>query len=231
MRFMVVSDIHANFPALQSVFRDLKQNFGQVEYVLCAGDFVGIGPYPNEVCDIMRGIKSLVPVKGEFDQAVLDGDTGGMNDILAKTVGWTRKVMTEDNLDFLYDMDGYRTLKLGSFNVLLLHGSPDNYLNGEISKMVSLERLQKYFEESKADIIVCGQGHVPFVKEYNGKFVINAGSVGQPKDNFNKSSYVFVDTDNMEIKFRRVNYNVNVLLDKMKKENFPESLINNFYMI
>ncbi len=231
MRLMLISDIHANLPALEEVFYHLKENFGSVDYILCAGDLVGIGPYPNEVCNIMRKIKNLICVKGEFDQAVTDGNLKGIDPLLAETIKWTSKVITEENMDFLFDLDGYKTIKLGRFNVLLLHGSPDDYLNGEIVKMEPLENLHRYFEKTNADIIVCGQGHVPFLKEYNGRYVINAGSVGQPKDDISKASYVFVDTDNMEISFQRVTYNVTEVLNKMAEENFPETLINNFHII
>ncbi|MCK4635026.1 MAG: metallophosphoesterase family protein [Candidatus Aenigmarchaeota archaeon] len=231
MRLMIISGIYSNFPALQSVFQHLNKNFGAVNYILCAGDVVGIGPYPNEVCNFLRGIEHVVSVKGDFDQAVVDGNLRGIDPLLAETMKWTREVISKDNMDFLCDLDGYRSLKLGRFNVLLLHGSPADYLNGEITKMESLENIQKHFEDTGADIIVCGQGHLPFVKEHNNKFIINPGSVGQPKDDISKASYVFVDTDTMEISFQRVKYRVNLVLDKMKEEKFSETIINNFYLV
>jgi len=231
MRLMLISDIHGNLPAMQAVFRHLSGNFGNVDYVICAGDFVGIGPFPNEVCDFMRGITKLLAVKGEFDQALIDGNFRGIDPVLVDTLNWTKQIITSKNMDFICDLDGYKSLKLDRFKVLLLHGSPDDYLNGEISKMESLEKIQKYFEETQADIIICGQGHIPFVKDFNGHFIINPGSVGQPKDDISKASYVFVDTDNMEISFQRVKYNINQVLDRMKENKFSETLVNNFYLL
>ncbi|UCG95340.1 MAG: metallophosphoesterase family protein [archaeon] len=231
MRLIAISNVNSNLPALQAVFNHLSQNIGSVNYVLCCGDVVGIGPYPNGVCSLLRGIKNFVGVKGDFDQAVIDGNMRGIDQLVGETVDWTRKVLNKENMDFLANLDGYRTLKLGRFNVLLLHGSPDDYLNGEISKMETLENINKYFEDTGADMIVCGQGHTPFVKDFNNKFIINPGSVGQPKDDITKSSYVYVDTDTMEISFQRVRYNLNAVLDKMKEEKFSETIINNFYLV
>lgn len=231
MRLIAISDIHANFPALQAVFSHITKNFGPVDHVLCAGDFVGITPFPNEVCDVMRGMKNLISVKGDFDQAVIDGNFRGIDPVLADTISWTRSVISKENMDFICDLDGYRALKLGTFNLLLVHGSPKDYLNGEITKMESLKNLQDYFDNTNADMIVCGQGHIPFVKDYNNKFVINAGSVGQPKDDISKPSYVFVDTDTMEINFQRVRYDVQLVLKKMREEKFSNTLIDNFYML
>ncbi len=231
MRLMAISDVHSNLPALQACFQHLSRNFGSVDYVLCAGDLVGIGPYPNEVCQMLGGIENLIAVKGEFDQAVIDGNVKGIKPLLAETIKWTRSVISEKNMDLLCGLDEYRSLELRSFNVLLLHGSPENYLNGEIAKMESLENLQKYFEKTDADIIICGQGHVPFVKEFNNKFVVNAGSVGQPKDNVSRASYVFIDMDTMEISFQRVPYDINSVLEKMRQERFPNTIISNFYLI
>lgn len=231
MRLLIMASVNSNLPALQSVFGHLYQNFGQVDYVLCAGDLLGIGPYPNEVCEAMEKIGNLVAVRGDMDQAVVDGKLGGIDSLVRETIEWTRKVISKKNMEFLSELEGYRTLRLDSFNVLLLHGDPDDYLNGEINKMESMEKIHKYFEESHADIIVCGQSHVPFVKEYNGKFIISPGSVGQPKDEVTKASYVFVDTQTMEISFQKVLYNLNEVLDKMKNEKFSNTLINNFYLV
>ena len=97
--------------------------------------------------------------------------------------------------------------------------------------MEPLENLQRYFESTNADIIVCGHGHIPFFKEFNGRYVINPGSVGQPKDNVKKACYVFMDLATREMVFERVDYNINELFEKMEKENFPEILIKNFHLL
>jgi len=229
MRLMVISDIHANLPALQAVFKDLKHNFGLVDYVLCAGDLVGSGPYPNEVCEALRNLKNLISVKGELDQAVVDGNLKGLDGMTAETIKWTRKIITEDNVEFLDLLDDYRALKIGGFKIFLVHGSPSNFLNGKISKLESLESMEKYFQDTGADIIICGQTHIPFVKELYGKYIINAGSVGLPRDRNPRACYVFIDLDNMEINFRRVSYDLDSLVRKMRELNFPEALIDQFY--
>jgi len=226
---MIISDIHANLPALEAVFRDLKHNFGSVDYVLCAGDVVGLGPYPNEVIDALKNLKNFISVKGAMDQAIVDGNTKGFDGMDAESIKWTRKILTEDNIDFLDFLDDYKAIKIQGFKIFLVHGSPADHLNGRISKLESLEKMEKYFQDTDADIIICGQTHIPFVKEHYGKYIINAGSVGLPKDGNPKACYVFVDLENMEISFRRVSYDMDSLARKMKDLNFPEALIDKFY--
>lgn len=227
---MVISNIYSNLIALRAVFKHVSDNFGTPDYLLCAGDFVGIGPHPNEVCDKLRGIKNLIAVKGDYDQAVVDGDFYGLDSLTAETLDWTSKIISKKNMEFLSDLDGYNALKIGSLNILLLHGSPDDYIKGEISKMVKLEKLQDYFDNTDADMIICGQGNRPFVKEFNRKFIVNPGSLGQKSENPSMASYVFVDTDNMEISFQKVNYDLDSLLRSMREKKFPKALINKFYL-
>ncbi|MCD6477916.1 MAG: metallophosphoesterase family protein [Candidatus Aenigmarchaeota archaeon] len=229
MRLMIISDVHANLPALQAVFKDLKHNFGLVDYVLCAGDLIGYGPYPNEVCDAMRRLKNLISVKGELDQATIDGNLKGLEGTAAESIKWTRKVITQENLDFLDFMDTYRALKIQGLKIFLVHGSPSDFLNGRISRLETLENLENYFQITGADIIISGQTHIPFVKELYGKYVINAGSVGMPTNENPKASYVFMDLDNMEINFRRVGYDIDSVVERMRELNFPEAIINRFY--
>ena len=59
MRLMLISDIHANLPALEAVFKDVAHSFGKVDYVICAGDIVGMGPFPNEVCESLKDMEKL----------------------------------------------------------------------------------------------------------------------------------------------------------------------------
>ncbi len=229
MRLMIISDIHANLTALEAVFRDLKHNFGTVDYILCAGDLVGLGPYPNETINALKNLKNFISVKGSIDQAVVDEKFKGFDGMEIESIKWTRKVLTDDNIDFLDFLDDYKAIKIQGFKIFLVHGSPENHLNGRISKLESLEKMEKYFQDTGADIIVCGQTHIPFVKELYGKYIINAGSVGLPKDENPRACYVFVDLENMEINFRRVSYDVDSLARKMKELKFPEALIDKFY--
>lgn len=226
---MLISDVHANFPALKAVFKDLSHYFGPVDYILCAGDLVGVGPFPNEVCNSLKRLKNFISVKGECDQAAIDGKFKGIEPAIAESIRWTTKNLTEENMNFLSSLEDYAALKISGFRIFLVHGSPDNHLNGVIRGVEPSETLKKYLEETEADMIVCGQTHVPFIKEINGKYIINPGSVGEPRDGNPAASYVFVDIDNMEINFRRVSYNVEEITQMAKRLLFPEDILDRFY--
>lgn len=226
---MLISDVHANLPALEAVFKDLSHNFGKADYILCAGDLVGMGPFPNEVCNSLKSMKNFISVRGECDQGLVDKKFIITDPLIADSIRWTSNILTKDNLNFLNSLRKYSALKLEGFNIFLVHGTPENYLNGIISKTESINVLEKYLKETEADILVCGQTHIPFVKEINGKYIINPGSVGQPRDGNPMASYVFVDVDNMEINFRRVAYDIESVIRRGRRFMFPESLLNGFY--
>ena len=226
---MLISDIHANLPALEAVFKDVAHSFGKVDYVICAGDIVGMGPFPNEVCESLKDMEKFISVRGECDQAVIDKKLTGIDPSISESINWTIKNITKSSLSFLNSLDDYSPLKLMGFNIFIVHGSPENYLNGMISKIEPTDTLRKYLVDTNADIMICGQTHVPFVKEIDGKYIINPGSVGQPKDGNPASSYAFIDINNMEISFRRVSYDIESLIKRAKRFRFPENLLDRFY--
>jgi predicted phosphodiesterase len=107
MRFVVISDIQGNLPALQAVL-EAVENEENVERVICAGDIVGLGAYPNEVLDLLRE-RNIAAIKGNYDDAVAwDGTGSGMDfptvaeeQSDASAVGWTRSQLTEENVAYL----------------------------------------------------------------------------------------------------------------------------------
>lgn len=226
---MLISDVHANSIALEAAFKHLDHNYGPVDYVLCAGDLVGIGPSPNKVCTSLRKMDNFIGVRGRYDQAVIDKDLTNIPSNILRSVSWAIKSISKENLNFLKSLKNYLGVKLAGFRIFLIHGSPENPLGGMISKVESRGKLEKYLDETDADMIVCGQTHVPFIKEVGSKYIINPGSVGQPKDRNPAASYVFVDIDNMEIDFNRVSYNVEDVARRAKKLRFPEELLNKIY--
>ncbi|MCD6367963.1 MAG: metallophosphoesterase family protein, partial [Candidatus Aenigmarchaeota archaeon] len=191
MRLMLISDIHANLPALKAVFEDMKHYFGSADYVISAGDIVGIGPFPNGVCNALRHLKNFMSVRGECDQATLDGKYAGIELSIAKSIEWTRENISEENLIFLDSLETYLALDLEGFKIFVVHGSPENPLGGMISGAEPIGNLNRYFSKTNADIIICGHTHIPFVKEINGKYIINPGSVGEPRDGNPAASYTF----------------------------------------
>jgi predicted phosphodiesterase len=211
----IFGDIHANLPALESVFADMDAQRLDDRY--CLGDLVGYATFPNEVVAAIRerGIPTLM---GNYDQGVgNDSDdcgcayTNPLAEALGKrSIAWTNLHTTPDNKAYLRSLPLHIPLLLSDLQVVLVHGSPrrvNEYLFVDRPDS-SLERLLDMVE---ADVMICGHTHLPYHRVLpSGRHVINAGSVGKPKDGDPRACYVVLRADpgGLQVEFRRVAYNV-----------------------
>lgn len=228
MKIAFISDIHSNLQALEAVISEIKKKY-RTDYLVCPGDLVGYGPNPNEVCELLRGRKNFIAVKGNHDEAVLTGETRGFNRIAAKAVEWTRDHITDENLEFLNSLPNFKPLLLDKFKVFICHGSPRDYLDDYIYPNASEDLLKEFLEKTEANVVVVGHTHVSFYKEIGVRLFLNAGSVGQPRDGNEKACYVYMDTDRNEIKTNRVGYDIDKVNVRIKNSRLPNSLGNRLY--
>lgn len=211
----IFGDIHANLPALEAVFADMDKR--QLTHLYCLGDLVGYGTFPNEVINAIweRRIPTLM---GNYDQGVgQDSDDCGCayktpeaKALGERSIAWSNTHTTVENKVYLRQLVESIPLQLGDLKVLLVHGSPrrvNEYLYVDRPE-ASLERLLDFAE---ADVLVCGHTHLPYHRVLgSGRHVINAGSVGKPKDNDPRACYVVLSAEGKEltVEFIRVPYDV-----------------------
>ncbi len=236
MRYLVVSDIHANLPALDAVIADA----GSFDRIWCLGDITGYGPYPNECIARLREFP-LTTLAGNHDWAVLGLlNLGDFNQDARMACLWTRQHLSTANKDFLASLpviveeDGYT----------LVHGSPSEPVEEYV-----LDPLAAEYNFDKFNTSVCLLGHshwpVAFLQPpdstgmcvqirpvyfkplyFNGgKWIINPGSVGQPRDGNPDASYALLNVDAGQWEYRRVAYNVSETQDRMKQVHLPERLV------
>jgi predicted phosphodiesterase len=211
----IFGDIHANLPALTAVLADMDaRGLGNRT---CLGDLVGYGVQPNEVIALIRdsGIPTIV---GNYDQGVgRQSDDCGCAyknptaEALGKrSIAWTNAHVTAENRAFLRTLVDAIPLQLGDLRVLLVHGSPrrvNEYLY-EDRPAASLERI---LDGAGVDVLVCGHTHLPYHRVLpSGRHVVNAGSVGKPKDDDPRACYVVLRANGRElqVEFIRVAYDV-----------------------
>jgi len=113
--------------------------------------------------------------------------------------------------------------------IAVYHGSPRSPLWEYVFPGTPREYLKSIIREAEADIVVLGHTHIPMIFEWKGKYIVNPGSVGQPRDGDPRAAYVLLDTEKMEIKLRRVEYDINRTAEDMRKERFPDFLIRRLY--
>lgn len=199
MRIAVFSDIHGNHYALEAVLRDIEVR--GFDLVFCGGDLVGYGAFPNEVIWLLRA-RRIPTVMGNYDEGVgLDRDDCGCayRDELAKALGarsiaWTRQAVRPENKAYLRGLLKRLEFRVYDTNFLLVHGSPRR-INEYLYENRPEHSLARLFQEEKADVIVCGHTHLPYVKELDDKRLLNSGSVGKPKDGDPRAGYLAVEVD------------------------------------
>jgi putative phosphoesterase len=225
----IISDIHANIHALEAVLEDIERQGLQNRY--CLGDLVGYGVYPNEVVERVRA-EGIPTIMGNYDQGVgNESDDCGCayrdkfsEELGKRSIAWSNAHTTRENKAFLRGLDSQMALKMGELDVLLVHGSPrkiNEYLF-EDRPDASLERLM---DSAGVDVLVCGHTHLPYHRILpSGRQVINAGSVGKPKDGDPRACYLTLSMVDGKLvsQFQRVPYPVNEAAKSIQQTEMPD---------
>lgn len=225
----IFGDIHANLPALSAVIEDMDSRGLSRRY--CLGDLVGYGTFPNEVIEAIRE-QNIPTIIGNYDQGI--GNSSDECGCAYKTefdkalgkhsIAWTNEHTTPENKAYLRQLTNQIPLQLGDLRVLFVHGSPrriNEYLYADRPDS-SLERL---LDLAEADVVVCGHTHIPYHRRLpSGRHVVNAGSVGKPKDGDPRACYVVMEANggDLEVQFIRVPYDVERAAQAIEASDMPD---------
>jgi len=238
MRYLVLTDIHGNLEALNAVLKTAARK--KTDRTLCLGDLVGYGASPNEVVQKIHGLKPLSIIRGNHDKAVCDLDTiQTFNPIAAAAIEWAKTHIQKRNLEILTALP--RGPEIVDDDVSICHGAPfdeDYYIFGEGDAMEAFD----YF---RTPVCFFGHTHFPFVYarqdhsaegtliegdatevklEKDIAYLINPGSVGQPRDRNSKAAFAVYDSQTRIVKFYRVDYEIETTQDKILKAGLPSAL-------
>ena len=238
MRALVVSDLHSNSEALRSVLNRVRRK--KFDTVVCLGDFVGYGAQPNQVLDTMRTMRGRkIYIRGNHDRVAsgLD-DASGFNHAAKAAALWTRDHLSNPNRRFLRDLVVGPVLHKG---VMVCHGSPYD----EDEYVFNVHHAAQVLALFDAPFILFGHTHLPAVfsidphQNVRGfavrgdatvkldpklRYLINPGSVGQPRDRIPDSSFAIFDSDKRTVQFFRVPYDVKKTQASILKAGLPEVL-------
>lgn len=239
MRYLIIADMHGNWDALRSVLEDADGSGYQETLVL--GDLVGYGAAPNEVVAAVRDLDCPVhAIRGNHDKVVAGIDHGlSFNPTALVAARWTTERLTPENLEFV------RALPQGPVDILeqltICHGSfldEDEYLLSSAAAMES-------FEAHQSQTTFFGHTHIPslFVQrdatvevevlegdsfsleiENGTRYMINPGSVGQPRDRDPRASYMLFDSDQGRVEIRRVEYPIERAQERIRGAHLPAIL-------
>lgn len=238
MRFLILSDIHANLEALNAVLRDAASR--RYQAILCLGDIVGYGPNPNEVTAWARANADVV-IRGNHDKSC-SGATSyeSFNPAAQCSSRWTQGQLLEEHAQWLLHLDRGPVL-VEDFE--LVHGSPDD----EDRYMFHEHDAEIGFINSEAQLTFFGHTHVQggFIGEQAGRYLdisrlnalpneiailpyrsylLNPGAVGQPRDGDARAAYCLYDSTTRAVEFFRVAYDIRTVQDKILACGLPQEL-------
>ena len=244
MRYLIISDIHANLDALEAV---LAHAGSQWDRALVLGDLVGYGAEPDAVVNRIRGLEPDAVIRGNHDKAACGLDDGSQFNTVARIAAlWTGEQLSRENVEYL------RALPMGPVEIdaqtEICHGTPfdeDHYIfDGSDAVMA--------FDSADRPLCLYGHTHLPAIfrkvdDHYEGappdpdrevvlplqrgaRYLVNVGSVGQPRDGDPRAGYGLLDADARELRLYRVPYPVEEAQRKIMAAGLPASLANRLAM-
>ena len=232
MRYAIFGDIHGNTEALNAVFADIAH--ARVDRYLCLGDVVGYGAEPEKCIAELRS-RGIETVLGNHDSAAV-GDTplDYFNEYAKEAIAWTAERLTEDDKGYLKRLPVIG----GDEGFAIVHSSLAN--PKEWGYIIDLMSARRCFELLTGHLCFIGHSHVPVIFQERGsiscyrardmamekdaRYIVNVGSVGQPRDGDHRASYGIYDAAKMRFEIRRVPYDVRKAQDKIISAGLPRFL-------
>ena len=223
MRWAVISDIHSNLEALSSVLGEIDRV--GVDRIICLGDIVGYGASPNECVDIIRE-RNIESIIGNHDVvACSKKEPYDFNPVAREAALWTRASLSDENRLFLYELPEIRDFR----DFFIVHGGisdPDLYI------LSPYDALEEFRLMENRTLCFFGHTHVmtyfrlsdnalnqlfdyEFKIEPKVKYLINPGSVGQPRDRDPRASFLIYDSREGRVRFIRVDYDISTSQKKI----------------
>ena len=240
MRFLILSDIHANLTALQAAIAAVE---GRWDRALCLGDVVGYGPDPNEALDLVQSLNPVM-IRGNHDKAACGvTDASDFNPVARTAAEWTTAQLRPENLTLL------RELPMGPVQVnsiTLVHGAvadedeyvfaPGQALDGLLESPSSVTffghtHFQGGFSYRGTQLEVIQMKPLPGANfsalelEEGTRYLLNPGSIGQPRDGDPRAAFAIADMDHRVTEFWRVPYDVAAVQARMREAKLPEVLV------
>lgn len=235
MRLAAISDVHSNLEALEAVLADIRKR--KITRKVFVGDAVGYGPEPNEVTARIKKECRSGSVAGNHDWAVLGlTDIEYFNPVARAAIRWTDEAVTEETRKTLESWPIVKVLKKDG--ILLVHSTP--VAPEEWHYLFSPAQAAPFFGTFEQRICLVGHSHVPFVAELlpsgevkahsegaelreDARYIINIGSVGQPRDHDPRAAYALFEDGKVEIV--RIPYDVAATQEKMARAGLPVPLV------
>jgi predicted phosphodiesterase len=239
LRYLILSDMHANWSAFEAVLRRARRK--RFDAVLVLGDLVGYGAAPNQVVEAVRKLgPRLFTVRGNHDKVVSGIDTGAnFNQTALTAAQWTTTRLTPVNLRYVRDLpQGPIQIEPG---LAICHGSPldeDTYVFSDVDAWEIFSNFQMpvtFFGHTHIPSLFSLEGRMLGVRalrgrtgtvylQPGGRYLVNPGSIGQPRDRDPRASYMTYDSERRIVRWHRVEYPIEEAQRRIRKVGLPGSL-------
>lgn len=234
MKIAIISDLHSNIEALQACLS--KAEALNVEQYVCLGDMVGYGPDPAATVDMVRALPNVVVIRGNHEEALFGPYYKGLRPHIQQTIDWTRAQLSPQQLAYLQALPLQQTVA----GMTMVHATADQ--PGKWTYLYNTELAGNCMHASGTKLTFVGHTHQPQVfyetpsREIKyltpqaglaipiyqqGRYVINVGSVGQPRDDNSAASFVVYDTSEQELFFYRLVYEYSITGQKIIDRGLP----------
>jgi putative phosphoesterase len=226
-RVAVITDIHANLPALQAVLAAIERT--GVDATYCGGDLVGYGPHPNEVCRLIEE-RQIPTIHGNYDYAIgreLEDCGCAYRDrhdreLGRQSIAWTLAHTDERSKAFMRALSFDLRFELAGTRVRLVHGSPRK-VNEYLFEDKPARTFERVASGADCDVLVFGHTHQPWINEYGGVLFVNCGSVGKPKDGDPRAAFGVLDGTGRDLRagIERVEYDIEPVAREVTAAGLP----------
>ena len=231
MKIAIISDLHGNIDALESVLSDIDSE--NCSKIFCLGDIAMAGPEPkttiNRIHALMQS-KDFHIIQGNTDNMLsvfsfeIQNEILKVNEVMASAYLADSQLLSQEEKDFLGSLKEQQEVELFGIKILLVHGSPRKN-NENIYPNLSIEQVEEMIKDTNANVIFCGHTHMPCGYQTNTEqTIVNVGSVGRPFSEEPNSCYAVMDIDEttstFTIKHKFVKYDVESAAKKIEKRGF-----------
>ena len=226
MKIAVISDIHANYQALEAVMKDIKKE--NCDRIFCLGDLAMAGPQPHMLIDFVRKQPDWIVIQGNTDKLIAEyteqtyEDVKKMYPMMANALADDVKILEEDKKQYLGSLPPQYETEIDGVKILLVHGSPRKN-NENIFPNMPVNEIEEMIKGIDADLIFCGHTHQPCGYQTSTKqTVVNAGSVGRPMTEVPDACYVIADFNNggFSINHKFVDYDRKMAAEIVKARGY-----------
>lgn len=219
MKIGIITDIHNNLNALESVLNEIENS---CDCIICCGDIIGIGPYPDKTVQRMMKIKNLIAVRGNHESYLLEGipNEEHMDIEEMKHHEWEHKQLSNSSIDFLKTLPYSRKFEIEGKKIVVTH-----YAMNDDNKYYSFRNnIEKMFSSIDADIIIYGHNHSKNICN-SDKLYINVGSLGCPANDRNIARYGVLEINDgkVNIETKELKYDSQTVINKINELNYPAS--------